>query len=212
MRRWMAEEERGSLMIEGMIAMLVTILLLVFLMSIGFLFYQQWIVAQVANDTATRVAQSYVYPNTDPIMGYINVEQIADVPIFRYMGDSLAEESSQKGEKVAAWALKQSSLAYPVSEPKIQVETVYDSLARRHVEVTITAEYEIPFGGALQYFGLDKTLTYTATGEAVCMDLLDYVNTVDTFKALTGNTFGSKTLKMVNSIASMVKKLSDLFS
>lgn len=200
------------MMIDGMVAMLFTIMILVFLMSIGFLFYQQWIVSQVANDTATRVAQSYVYPNTDPIMGYINVEQIADVSIFRYMGDTLAEENGDKGEKVAAWALKQSSLAYPVSDPEISVDTKYDSLARRHVEVTITAEYEIPLGGALQYFGLDKTITYTATGEAVCMDLLDYVNTVDTFKALTGNTFGSKALKAVNSIVSMVDKLIDLFS
>lgn len=212
MRRWWREEERGSLMIDGMIAMLITMFLLVFLMSFGFLLYQQWVVAQVANDTAARVAQSYVYPNTDPIMGYINVEQIADVPIFRYMGDSLEEENSDKGEKVAAWALKLSSLAYPVSDPEISVETMYDSLARRHVEVTITAEYEIPFGGALRYFGMSDTFTYSATGEAVCVDLLDYVNTVDTVKALTGNTFGSKTLKVINSIASMVDKLADLFS
>lgn len=212
MRRWLTKEDGGSMMIDGMIAMLFTILILVFLMSIGFLFYQQWIVSQVANDTATRVAQSYVYPNTDPIMGYINVELIDNVSIFRYMGDTLAEENSEKGEKVAAWALKQSSLAYPVSDPEILVETKYDSLARRHVEVTVTAEYEIPLGGALQYFGLDKTITYTATGEAVCIDILDYVNTVDTFKALTGKTFGSKALGAVNSIISMVDKLIDLFS
>ena len=212
MRRWLTKEDGGSMMIDGMIAMLFTILILVFLMSIGFLFYQQWIVSQVANDTATRVAQSYVYPNTDPIMGYINVELIDNVSIFRYMGDTLAEENSEKGEKVAAWALKQSSLAYPVSDPEILVETKYDSLARRHVEVTVTAEYEIPLGGALQYFGLDKTITYTATGEAVCIDILDYVNTVDTFKALTGKTYGSKALGAVNSIISMVDKLIDLFS
>lgn len=212
MRRWWREEERGSLMIDGMIAMLITMFLLVFLMSFGFLLYQQWVVAQVANDTATRVAQSYVYPNTDPIMGYINVEQIADVPIFRYMGDSLAEENSDKGEKVAAWALKLSSLTYPVSDPEISVETVYDSLARRHVEVTITAEYEIPFGGALRYFGMSDTFTYSATGEAVCVDILDYVNTVDTFKALTSDTFGSKTLNVINSFLGMIDKLTDLFS
>ena len=50
-------EERGSLMLDGMIAMLITIMVLVFLMSIGFLFYQQWTVSMVANDTAARLAQ-----------------------------------------------------------------------------------------------------------------------------------------------------------
>lgn len=223
MRRWLTKEDGGSMMIDGMIAMLFTILILVFLMSIGFLFYQQWIVSQVANDTATRVAQSYVYPNTDPIMGYINVDQIADVPIFRYIGTypvgekhylrgGLADENSEKGEKVADWALKQSSLAYPVSDPVIQVETVYDSLARRHVEVTITAEYEIPLGGALQYFGLDKTITYTATGEAVCIDILDYVNTVDSVRAISQNVYGSTTMQAINAIIEMVGSIADLFS
>ena len=66
-------DERGALMLDGMIAMTVTILMLVFLMSFGFLLYQQWMVSNIANDTATRIAQSYAYPNTDPVIGYVNV-------------------------------------------------------------------------------------------------------------------------------------------
>ena len=76
---------------------------------------------------------------------------------------------------------------------------------------TIQAEYEIPFGGALEYFGLSRTVTYSGTGEAVCVDILDYVNTVDTFKALTDQTFGSKALGAVNSILGTIRKIRDLF-
>ena len=209
-KRLLRGDDSGSLMLDGMISMLITIMVLVFLMSFGFLLYQQWIVTSAANDTATRVAQSYAYPNTDPVMGYLNKDMVATASVFRYVGNSLAFQNERKGENFAAWSLKRSSLATPVADPQIQVSERYDSLARRHVEVTITAEYEIPLGGALQYFGMDRTITYTATGEAVCIDLLDYLNTVDTFKALTDTTFGSKALKAVNSVAKMIHKLADL--
>ena len=204
-------DERGALMLDGMIAMTVTILMLVFLMSFGFLLYQQWMVSNIANDTATRIAQSYAYPNTDPVIGYVNVEIMDNVPLFRYMGDNLEAENRDKGEKYAAWALGLSSLAYPVSDPEIKVDVEADSLARRHVEVTVRAEYEIPFGGALQYFGLDKTVTYEATGYGVCMDILDYINTVDTVKSLSEDNHGSKFLGAANSFLGMIDKLKELF-
>ena len=208
MRRRFIRDESGSLMLDGMIAMLITIMLLVFLMSLGFLFYQQWMVSNIANDTATRIAQSYVYPNTDPVIGYVNVDLMDNVSLFRYLGDDLED----KGEKYAAWSLGISSLAYPVSDPEIEVDVVSDSLARRHVEVTVRAEYEIPLGGALQYFGLDKTMTYEATGYAVCMDLLDYINTVDTIKVLSEDTIsGSKFMNATDSFLGMIDKLKDLF-
>ena len=117
MRRRFIRDESGSLMLDGMIAMLITIMLLVFLMSIGFLFYQQWMVSNIANDTATRIAQSYVYPNTDPVIGYVNVDLMDNVSLFRYLGDDLERENEDKGEKYAAWSLGISSLAYPVSDP-----------------------------------------------------------------------------------------------
>jgi len=59
----------GALAIEGIIILTILIFFLVFLMGFGFLFYQQWLVVNTANDTAYRIAQSYAYPNTDPVMG-----------------------------------------------------------------------------------------------------------------------------------------------
>ncbi len=204
------QREDGAMMLDGMIAMLVTILVMVFLMSLGFLFYQQWIVSNVANDTASRVAQSYAYPNTDPVIGYIDVELMDHVSLFRYMGDDLETENAEKAENYAAWALQLSSLAYPVSPPQIDVQVLSDSLARRHIEVTVQAEYKIPLGGALKYFGLSDTFTYEATGYGVCMDLLDYIHTVDTVKTLSEDTISSKFLGTVDSFLSMLGKLKEL--
>lgn len=205
-------EERGSLMLDGMIAMLITIMVLVFLMSIGFLFYQQWTVSMVANDTAARLAQRYPYLTADMISGYVSEEDVNDVPLMRYFGDGLAEDNETRGESFALICLGQSSLATPVSDPQILVSVPYDSLGRRHVEVSITAEYEIPFGGALEYFGLDGTLTYYATGLAPCIDLLDYVTTVEAAVDIPNMFEGMSQFEgTVKSIVSAVRAVADLF-
>lgn len=201
------KREEGFVMLEGMIVMLMTIIILVFLMSFGFLLYQRWAVTNIANDTAFRIAHSYVYPGSDPIMGYLNKDMVAQAPLFRYSDSDLADEQAERGEKYAAWSLKKSSFAYPVSEPKIEVEEKYDGLARRHIEVRIEAEYEIPFGGALEALGLSKTVTYKATGEGVCLDVLDYVNTVTTLKGLTEYTYGSTLITTVNSVLGIIKNI-----
>lgn len=204
-------EDNGSLMLDGMIVMLMTIMILVFLLGFGFLLYQQWAVSNIANDTAVRIAQSYVYPDTDPVIGYVNVDLIEGVPLFRYAGNKLMKKNESKGQKYAAWSLEKSSFAYPVAPPNIRVDTKYDGLARRHVEVVIQAEYEIPFGGALEYFGLSRTVTYTGTGEAVCVDILDYVNTVDSVKSLMNQTYGSKAVGAGKAVLGMIKKVLKVF-
>lgn len=204
--------DSGSLMIDGMIAMLITIMLLVFLMSFGFLLYQRWMVSSIANDTATRLAQSYPYPNADPVIGYLNVDMLSNVPLFRYMGEGLKAENQEKGENYGLWSLKLSSLAYPVDGPHITVCAPADSLGRRHVQVKVTAEYEIPFGGALQYFGLDGTITYQATGYAVCMDMLDYINTIDTVKSLSENTFDSSIVDTIDTFRDTLAKVQEAFT
>ena len=186
--------EDGMMMVEGMLALLATIMVLICLLGFGFLFYQQWAVCNIANDTATRIAQTYAYTDTDPVMGYINESQIRRKPLLRYYRfGQIEKRNADRGEKYARWSLKTSSLA------------------RRHVEVRIEATYEIPFGGVLELFGIPGTVTYHGLGEAVCVDPSDYINTVDTYKALTDLTFGSKTLKAINSFSGMVQKIFDLF-
>ena len=210
MKGFVRKAEEGFVMLEGMIVMLITIMLLVFLMSFGFLLYQQWAVSNVANDTAFRIAHTYVYPGSDPMMGYVNKEMVASPSWFRYLfgrDEELEAVQEARGKKYAAWSLKQSSFAYPVSDPKIEVEEKYDGLARRHIEVRIEAEYKIPFGGALEAFGMDGTVTYSAVGNAVCLDILDYVNTVTTFKSLTKQVTGGTIGGAVTSILGLIKSV-----
>lgn len=210
-KEFLLRRERGALEVEGLIIMTMMIFLLVFLLSFGFLFYQQWVVSFTANDTATRIAQSYAYPNTDPVMGYINQSMKSSISPFRYLGSHLSEGNKDKGETYATWCLKTASLSYAEGEPRIIVQTIYDDFARRHIVVDITARYEIPFGGALEFFGFDGHVTYHATGRAVCQDLSDYVIGVQVAKSLTGETFGSKIVGTYNSVVKLIENAKEYF-
>ncbi|MBE6658118.1 MAG: hypothetical protein E7604_06715 [Ruminococcaceae bacterium] len=199
----------GALAIEGIIILTILIFFLVFLMGFGFLFYQQWLVVNTANDTAYRIAQSYAYPNTDPVMGFVNASLKSSLSPYRYIGSSLKDDNAEKGEKFAEWRLDATSFAYAVSEPEIHVETVYDAFAQRHIVVDIKATYEIPFGGALSFFGLKDTVTYHATGRAMIMDVSDYMYGVNTLNAITGSTLKSEIIKTVDSILGLINTIRD---
>ena len=205
---WRRKQD-GALAIEGIIILTILIFFLVFLMGFGFLFYQQWHVVNTANDAAYRIAQSYAYPNTDPVMGFVNASLKSSLSPYRYIGSSLKEDNAEKGEKYAEWRLDATSLAYAVSEPDIHVQTVYDGFAQRHIVVDISAEYEIPFGGALAFFGLDDTVTFHATGRAMLMDVSDYMYSVNSLNAITTSTLKSDILKTVDSILGLINTIID---
>lgn len=209
MKEILSGREEGAMAIESMIVLIILIFFLVFLLGFGILFYQQWAVTFTANDTASRLSQSYAYPNTDPIMGYVSGEMKAALSPYRYITANLESGNQEKGEKYAAWCLERCSLAYPSGEPEIVVETVYDAFAQRHVVVDITATYDIPFGGALKFFGLDDQRTYHATGRAMCMDISDYINSVNTANSICGTSFNSKIYSLIDSVLSVINTLID---
>lgn len=202
----------GMEAIEGVIIMTILMFVLVFFMSFVFLLYQQTVVTNAANDAATRIAQSYAYPKTDPVMGYINRAMKISLSPFRYWGSGLADQNAQKGQKYANWYLSIASLASENGDPIIKVETEHDGLAQRHVEVDITAKYRIPMGGILSFIGVDPEVTFHATGRAPCIDLGDYIYTINMTNALTHETFGSKALGMVNSVLGLAQHIRDILA
>lgn len=212
-------EEKGVVEIEGMIIMTILIFLLVFLMSFGFLLYQRWMVSVVANDTAFRIGQSYVYSTTDPVMGFLKDSVKKSVSPFRYTfldGRNLVLhlQNKKKAENYALWDLSISRLAYTAKKPIVKYDVVYDAFAQRHVVVDITADYEIPFGGALEYFGLKKTVTFHATGRSFCHDISHTVYTIkqmeECMDILTKNIpVASDALKVIDKVAKFITDFSE---
>ena len=52
--------EQGEIMIEGMIVMVITMFILIWILGLGFLYYQRYVTTIVTNDAAVKIASTYI--------------------------------------------------------------------------------------------------------------------------------------------------------
>ena len=131
--------------------------------------------------TRQRPKQQYKLADSDLADPYVSVDQITGISRFRYWfgDDSLEREAETKSFEYSQDRLQKTTYTKAVTQPEVAVQVKEDTLARRHIEVTITGEYTVPFGEALSYFGFDSIAHYETTASAECLDLIDYIDTVD---------------------------------
>ena len=197
------KNENGEVMLEALIVYTVTIFLLFFILSVFCVLFQRWNIQTIANESATRVAQTYKLVDADESTGYVTKDQITNVREYRYIWNNseLKDAATNKIKHYASWRLSKTTFTKNVTEPQIDVEVVRDDLARRHIEVTITGAYTVPLCEFLSYFGFNSKITYKVTSYADCVDLIDYVNTIDFVDTQTSlGQFDNKELKLVNAV------------
>ena len=167
--------ESGEVMLEGLIVYTITVFLLFFLLAIFSVLFQAWNVQTIANETAAKAAATYKLADSDLADPYVSVDQITGISRFRYWfgDDSLEREAETKSFEYSQDRLQKTTYTKAVTQPEVAVQVKEDTLARRHIEVTITGEYTVPFGEALSYFGFDSIAHYETTASAECLDLIE---------------------------------------
>lgn len=205
-RRDLFRSEDGMEALEGLLVYTLTLFVLFFIWAFGFLLYQNWAVQYVATDTATRIAQTYAYDYADPITGFISTAASAQLSPYRYDED-LKEINANRAGKYAEYCLKNTGFSKSRGM-QISVKSVTDSIAQRHIEVTVTATYEIPFGFAMRLFGQSPYRQFSATGRAGCVDIKNYIytiKTINTFGSVIGKGFDSDLVKTIEKSISLIK-------
>lgn len=200
------KNEKGEIMLESMIVYTITIFLLFFILAIFCVLFQRWNIQVIANESATRVAQTYRFSDADTVTGEVKESEITSVGHYRYLfsGDTLESSAEDRIQTYAKDRLKKTTFTKDVVEPTVTVKVVRDALARRHIEVTIKGEYSVPFGEALSYFGFGSTAVYETTAYAECLDFSDYINTVDFVEdRVSLSDFDSSFIDMVDKILKM---------
>lgn len=207
MRKRVADDQTGEVMIESVLVMIPTLFVLVFLMSLGFLLYQQWNVQYVADDIANKVSITYTYLEVETLSGTLSKNDIVNRDSYRYFDSNHSKyktEAGKRGDSYGYDLLRLTSFAPRTEKEDITVDTEEDSFARRHVFVTVKGTYKIPFGEGLEIFGIDSTRTFYATSNAECVDLSDYLSTVTYGKNLE-SLLGLKSSQILGAIESWLK-------
>ena len=204
--------ESGEVMLEGLIVYTITVFLLFFLLAIFSVLFQAWNVQTIANETAAKAAATYKLADSDLADPYVSVDQITGISRFRYWfgDDSLEREAETKSFEYSQDRLQKTTYTKAVTQPEVAVQVKEETLARRHIEVTITGEYTVPFGEALSYFGFDSIAHYETTASAECLDLIDYIDTVDfAGKQCSLDILGSSLVGAINKMMKLIHDITD---
>lgn len=196
-RRNKRSEENGAIMLEGMIIVVLTLFILIWILGVGFLFYQRYLVTTITNDAAKKVATTYYNPESDLIIGYIDASRLPNRNLYRAMtgsvdGKSLQDVAEDKADAYINYRLGKMNFAGTVKKVDVKLEIVQDTLLRKHVEVTSEVTFKTPFGEVFNMFRMSPQSTYQSVGRAECMDIQDYISTVD-FAKYQADSIGKDT-------------------
>lgn len=203
--------EKGEIMLEAMIVYIITLFLLFFILAIFSILYQRWNLQTIADETVARMAQTYRFSTAEESSGYVEKEDLVKVGKYRYVlksSNNLKKTVESRIQNYALWRLAKTTYTKNVVEPVCTVEVTPDAMSRRHLTLTITGEYSVPFGEALVFFGFPGTTDYEVKAYADCVDIIDYINFVDYVdRTTTLSDLGSDTLSLINSLFGLIDNI-----
>lgn len=207
------KNECGTVMLEGVFGVFVSIIVMAFLLSFGFYLYQQTMVDIVANEVAEEVVMTYKFKDVDDC-SEITLDKVKSLGRYRYFlfAGQYDSANEQKATTLANVRLSKTSLAKADSAPKVEIEKVGDDLGRMHYEVTLTQNYEFMMGDILSLVGLSDAETISTTVYVEAVDVSNYINTVKmTNYGLKKFSGAVPLLNTVNSVIKLMKSVYDFF-
>ena len=206
--------QSGVIMLESLIVIMVTVLLMFFTLALFSIMYQRYAIYTIADETAAKIAQSYEYGGfVDISTGVMGVPEYTGVDPYRYMFNQsplLESAAEAKAAEYMDWRLKNTTYNI-LYDTKYTVDVKDVTMGRRYVTVTIEGGYKVPFGETLNFFGFGDRITYRVHGYADCVDLSNYINTVDYTnkwtKAVENNTFVKATTKVMKLFNNLLSKI-----
>ena len=200
--------EQGEVMLEGMIIVVLTTFLLLWILGVGFLYYQRSILVSTTNDAASKIAATYNNPSSDIIMGYISSDNISERDLYRgFENGSLRDANEAKADAYVKYVMNRRNFVGTVKDVNVSLQMVPESAVRRHVQLTAVCTFNTPFGAALEMFGMDKEVKYSVTSCADCTDIIDYISTVDyANRVLSGADLNSKIINCINSLVKLYNR------
>ena len=213
MRRDQMKNEQGTVVLEGVFGVFVSIIIMAFMLSFGFYLYQRTMVNIVANEIAEEVVMTYKFRDVNDC-SEITIDHIKNLGRYRYLlfAGQYDSANEAKGTTLANIHLSKTSLAQSNSTPKVEIEKVGDDVGRMHYEVTLTQDYEFMMGDLLRLVGLTDAGTISTTVYVESVDVSNYINTVKmTNYGLKKFTGAVPFLNTVNSVIKLMKSVYDFF-
>lgn len=191
--------DAAEIMLESTIIIIIVLFMLIAMISVGFLFYQQSIISSIATELAEDIGANYkLISDSDSSKINLYRTSIALGSAETYHREKALEKCRER--------LKISSLGIAANDPEVNVDIVVDNIGRLHAEVTVTLECSILFDGALKYFGIiDSTPEFSATARGECLDVTAYAGQVHFMNYITEKAGDPNILNIVNQTVRIIR-------
>ena len=200
--------ERGEIMLEASIIFVSIVILLLVLLSLSFLFYQQSMMTSVANEIAADIAKNYKFTDLDMGSNLLSLDDILETKMFRTTFNMNSYESAHKNraDKYANWRISLTSLGLNPQNITVDCEITRSGIGRAYVKVTVSQKTDFFLSGVLEMTKVaDKNTLFSATAYAECVDLIGYTSIINYTAYLSGE------LSPLNGVGKLYSSAKDLY-
>lgn len=219
----MMKEQKGAYTIETAIVFTVAFSIIMFLISMTFIMYEQVRLNSIAQDAAERGAIIYSVKSKEMFTGRMdaNDQYGGQTPYWRIM--DIGGNTEERTKKIKAYT------KLKINSKKIRVDGSSDAdysdnavdvgvknyFIYKRIYVKINVEYKVPFGGLLNIFAVGQDQKFspykiTAYAEANVSEPAEFIRTMDLGSDLienfTGDGAGNKFVQTIQKAINWLKK------
>lgn len=201
------QDQRGEVMLESAIVLVPVLILLMALLSISFMFYQQSVINSVANEIAADVAKNYKFTELDMGSNSVTLGDVNNTNMFRMsFGKNKAETAHEdRAEDYILWRAPLTSLGLHPHSADVECEVKSSGIGRAYVKVTVSQKSDFFLSGVLDMTGIaDEDTLFTSTAYAECLDFMSYTSMVNFTE------YASNKLSIFNSIGGFYDSVKNL--
>lgn len=175
-------EERGEIMLEASIILVAVLILLMALLSITFMFYQQAVMTSVATEIAEDIAKNLKFTDLEIGAATLTAEEYEKTQMFRsnFGQGNLQDAKEALADTYSAERLALASFGLNEGTFDAEVDLKVSGIGRMYAVVTVSQPSEFFLSGVLDMLGIaDKETMFSATAFAECTDMIGYSSMVN---------------------------------
>ncbi len=206
-----AKDQCGEIMLESSFILVAVIVLLMVLLSLSFLFYQQTLMTTIATEIAADVAKNYKFSAGGLEIGEddIVLDDVKSVKMFRstFGSNKVLEGHTQRAKTYLTDRVGLSSLGLNSDNAELLCTAEKTGLGRVYIKVTVSQKTDFFLSGILEYSGIwDDGKVFAASAYAECLDLTAYTSVVNF------NRYCCSALKAFSEIGELYNSIRDFIS
>ncbi len=176
------KSQRGSYTLEAAIAFSVVFFVMLLLIYLSYVLYEQVRINAIALETAERGAIVFPVEEKDMFIGRIGADAFRTNNVYWRVIQNFNTGDSERKQKVKEYALMKlnantaNGSAYSEDAVQIQFENF---IFYKKIIVNIEVEYEVPFGGIFKYFGIKSPYPIHGYAEAAVNEPAEFIRNID---------------------------------